>query len=381
MDKKKLVLIGPVYPYKGGISHYTGLLYRALSREYEVLMISYKMQYPRLLFKREQRDYSNDAFKVEGTEFLLNTANPFNIAAAAKRIISETPDAVLIEWWHPYFAPCYRILAKRFRRAGIRILFTCHNVFPHERFPMDKKLTRAVLSLGDGFILHSEKEAEELLSIKGDASYQVQVHPTYEAFAFEKLSKEEARKLLGIPEEQRVVLFFGFVREYKGLKHLLRAVSAFKEESEPDDFTLYIVGDFGSKETLSEYEALIGELGISSYINIVSGYVPDREVEKYFSACDLVALPYESATQSGIVQIAYGFEKPVVATRVGGLPDVVTDGETGFLVKPCDEKELSEAISRFFADPALSERFRENIRKNNQRFSWERMVETVGRLL
>ena len=375
MDKKKLVLIGPVYPYKGGISHYTGLLYRALSREYEVLMISYKMQYPRLLFKREQRDYSNDAFKVEGTEFLLNTANPFNIAAAAKRIISETPDAVLIEWWHPYF------VAKRFRRAGIRILFTCHNVFPHERFPMDKKLTRAVLSLGDGFILHSEKEAEELLSIKGDASYQVQVHPTYEAFAFEKLSKEEARKLLGIPEEQRVVLFFGFVREYKGLKHLLRAVSAFKEESEPDDFTLYIVGDFGSKETLSEYEALIGELGISSYINIVSGYVPDREVEKYFSACDLVALPYESATQSGIVQIAYGFEKPVVATRVGGLPDVVTDGETGFLVKPCDEKELSEAISRFFADPALSERFRENIRKNNQRFSWERMVETVGRLL
>ncbi|MBR2274763.1 MAG: glycosyltransferase family 4 protein [Lachnospiraceae bacterium] len=381
MDKKKLVLIGPVYPYKGGISHYTGLLYRALSREYEVLMISYKMQYPRLLFKREQRDYSNDAFKVEGTEFLLNTANPFNIAAAAKRIISETPDAVLIEWWHPYFAPCYRILAKRFRRAGIRILFTCHNVFPHERFPMDKKLTRAVLSLGDGFILHSEKEAEELLSIKGDASYQVQVHPTYEAFAFEKLSKEEARKLLGIPEEQRVVLFFGFVREYKGLKHLLRAVSAFKEESEPDDFTLYVVGDFGSKETLSEYEALIGELGISSYINIISGYVPDREVEKYFSACDLVALPYESATQSGIVQIAYGFEKPVVATRVGGLPDVVTDEETGFLVKPCDEKELSEAISRFFADPALSERFRENIRKNNQRFSWERMVETVGRLL
>ena len=215
MDKKKLVLIGPVYPYKGGISHYTGLLYRALSREDEVLMISDKMQYPRLLFKREQRDYSNDAFKVEGTEFLLNTANPFNIAAAARWIISETPDAVLIEWWHPYFAPCYRILAKRFRRAGIRILFTCHNVFPHERFPMDKKLTRAVLSLGDGFILHSEKEAEELLSIKGDASYQVQVHPTYEAFAFEKLSKEEARKLLGIPEEQRVVLFFGFVREYK----------------------------------------------------------------------------------------------------------------------------------------------------------------------
>ena len=288
---------------------------------------------------------------------------------------------MLIQWWHPYFAPCYRILAKRIRRAGIKVLFTCHNVFPHERFPLDRRLTRVVLSLGDGFILHSKKEAEELLTIRKDAKYLVQVHPTYEAFAFEKMGKEEARELLGISESRKIVLFFGFVREYKGLKHLLRAMGCLKESGELSGLMLYVVGDFGSEEKRLEYETLAGDLGVSSYISIVSGYVPDREVEKYFAACDLVALPYESATQSGIVQIAYGFEKPVVATRVGGLPDVVADGETGFLTEPCDAKSLAEAIRRFFTDPGLAERFQENIRRNNQRFSWERMAEAIGRLL
>ena len=224
MSNNKWVLIGPVFPYKGGISHYTGLMYRAISAKHDVSMISYKMQYPKLLFKKEQRDYSNDNFKVEDTQYLINTANPFNIWSAATRIIKMKPEKVIIQWWHPYFAPCYRILTGRLKKAGIEIIYVCHNVFPHERFPLDKKLTRMALKSADRYILHAEGEVSSLLSIKPNARYRVQVHPTYQAFNFENMDKSTARNRLSVDENTKLMLFFGFVREYKGLKHLLNAM-------------------------------------------------------------------------------------------------------------------------------------------------------------
>ena len=172
---KRIVLVGPVYPYKGGISHYTGLLYRALCEKYEARMISYSMQYPKLLFKKEQKDFSNDAFRADGTEYLINTANPVNILRAAGRIAEYEPDAVLIQWWHPYFAPCYRLLTGRLKKAGIKILFTCHNVFPHERFVFDRFLTKLTLSRGDGFVLHSGEEAKELLHQKRHRIFKLKI--------------------------------------------------------------------------------------------------------------------------------------------------------------------------------------------------------------
>ncbi len=377
MAAGRWVLIGPVYPFKGGISHYTGLMYRALSKEHDVTMISYKMQYPKLLFKKEQRDYANDTFKVEGTEFLINTANPFNILKTAGDIIKMNPDKVIIQWWHPYFAPCYRILTGRLKRAGIEITYICHNVFPHERFPMDKKLTKMALKRGDKFILHAQGEVNDLLSIKPDASYKVQVHPTYSAFNFENMDTRTARKKLSVNPDERIMLFFGFVREYKGLKHLIKAVDILKKKYFKEEGSmpkLYIVGDFdGNKD---EYLASIEELKITNDIVIANGYVPDKEVEKYFSAADLVVLPYESATQSGIVQIAYGFEKPVIVTRVGGLPEVVEDGVTGVIVEPFDDEALAEAIFNYFNDNKKEEYIR-GIKEREYRFSWDRMAEAL----
>ncbi|MBQ7260582.1 MAG: glycosyltransferase [Lachnospiraceae bacterium] len=380
---KRIVLVGPVYPYKGGISHYTGLLYRALCEKYETRMISYSMQYPKLLFKKEQKDFSNDAFRADGTEYLINTANPVNILRAAGRIAEYEPDAVLIQWWHPYFAPCYRLLTGRLKKAGIKILFTCHNVFPHERFVFDRFLTKLTLSRGDGFVLHSGEEAKELLSIKRDADYRINPHPTYEAFAMEGLDRERARELLGLSVNMRVPLFFGFIREYKGLKHLIRALGILKKRGSrllDESFVLYVVGDFGSQEKKNEYLLLMEEQGVSSYIKVVDGYVPDREVERYFAACDVVVLPYESATQSGIVQIAYGFDRPVIATRTGGLAEAVRDKETGILTEPFDEEGLAEALESFFFEDRFCE-YSENIKKDEYTFSWERMVDTIGELL
>lgn len=376
MEQSKWVLIGPVYPYKGGISHYTGLMYRALAKAHDVEMISYGMQYPGFLFKREQRDYSNDTFKVEGTKFLINTANPVNIMTTAGKIVKMKPEKVIIQWWHPYFAPCYRILTGIIKRAGIEIVYICHNVFPHERFPLDKKLTRMALKRGDRYILHAQGEVKDLLSIKPDADYKVQVHPTYSAFNFDDLDRDSAREMLGIPDDEDVMLFFGFVREYKGLKHLLNAVHILKEKQYKDRQVprLYVVGDFdGNRE---EYLTLMDKLKISDDIRLIDGYVPDKEVEKYFSSADLVVLPYESATQSGIVQIAYGFRKPVIVTDVGGLPEVVEDDVTGMIVPPFDDEALADAICKYF-DEGRKDRYIKGISEREYRFSWDRMTEAL----
>ena len=371
--KNKIAVIGPVYPYKGGISHYTGLLYRALRKSHDVEMISYKMQYPKLMLRREQKDYSNDSFQVEDAKFLIHTANPFNWVKTAGQIKKMSVQTVIIEWWHPYFAPCYYVLEKLLRHKDQRkLVFICHNVFPHERFPLDRMLTRMVLKQGDGFILHSRTEADDLISIKPDADYRVQVHPTYNAFKFEDLSKEQARDLLGLGAEEKVLLFFGYVRPYKGLKYLIQALPQIQERLQ--NVKLMVVGDFGSDR--EQYQQLIEDLGVQDKILVKDGYTPDREVEKYFAASDLVVLPYETATQSGIVQIAYGFTKPVIVTNVGGLPEVVTDDRTGLIVEPKDVNGLADAIIRYYEGNKEQE-FITHIREEEYRFSWDRMTETI----
>lgn len=426
---KKIILIGPVYPYKGGISHYTGLMYRELAKRYDVEMLSYKMQYPKFLFHKEQKDYSNDSFKIENTNYMLHTANPFNIIRTARYIRRQRPDMVLIQWWHPYFAPCYFLLERFMGRQNI--VFVCHNVFPHERFPMDKLLTRLILKGGRHYIVHAKEEGRELEQIRQDADYTVTPHPTYNAFRFEGMSKQQARERLHIGQEERILLFFGYVREYKGLKYLLQAmpeiirgqadtgqsvkgkaetdigqsiigreeestvqargskseekwaqarVNILEENKKGDNnkIQLWIVGEFGADR--EEYRALINELGIGPYVNVVDTYTPDREVEKYFAAADLVVLPYVSATQSGIVQIAFGFDKPVIVTEVGGLPDVVENGKTGYVVKPECPGEIARAVRSFFQD-GMEQRMTENISKEAYRFSWERMGDIVERFM
>lgn len=369
---KNIVLIGPVYPYKGGIAHYTSLLYQVLAKKYKVEMISYKMQYPKFLFKKEQKDYCNDMFKVENAQFLINTANPFNIIRVGKKIKKQNPDLVIIQWWHPYFAPCYRLLCAAMGKK-IHKMFICHNVFPHERFPLDRFLTKMTLKRGNSFIVHSKSDGKDLLTIKSDAKVKQNPHPTYNAFKIRNLDKAKARKELGEREDTKLLLFFGFVREYKGLKHLLKAMPQVKEKLE--NVKLMVVGSFSNDK--AEYMQLISDMQIESCVEVIDGYTPDNEVEKYFAACDVVVLPYESATQSGIVQIAFGFEKPVIVTNVGGLPDVVTDGKTGYVVESRSPDAIAAAIIDFFK-LNRTEEFAEEVKREADKFSWDRMVEVIS---
>lgn len=220
---KNIVMIGPVYPYKGGISHYTCLMYRALREKFNIRMISYSMQYPKFLFKKEQKDYGNKSFKIDEAKYFINTANPLSCISSALTIRSMTPDLVIFQWWHPYFAPCYWIMEKVLGRK-IKKMFVCHNVFPHERFPMDKFLTRMALRGGDYFITHSEQDSEDLSSIKRNAVYAHTVLPTFNVFKLKGMTESEARKILNIRSEEKMLLFFGFVREYKGLRYIIEAL-------------------------------------------------------------------------------------------------------------------------------------------------------------
>lgn len=370
---KRIAVIGPFYPFKGGISHYSGMLARELSKRYVTLCFSFSMQYPKLLFKKEQRDYANKSFAIEDTRFIINTANPFNWGRAAAAIKKEKPDLCILSWWHPYFAPCFQGLLKKLK--GIPVCFICHNVLPHERFPMDAALTKGTLKRAAFCVVHSKEDGADLKRLLPKMSFAENMHPSYNAFRFSGMSKAEAREKLELSPDEKVLLFFGLVRKYKGLEYLIKAAGALKGRI--DGLKIVAAGDFGGKR--AEYDALIKESGAEDCFSVRDGYVPDTDVEQYFAAADLCICPYISATQSGIVQIAFGFGLPVIATAVGGLPEAVTDGRTGFIVPPGDEGALALAIERFFKEDRAGE-FAENIAAEEERFSWGHMVDTIEEL-
>lgn len=366
----KIVMVGPVYPFTTGLSYYVGLLHRQLSKNHDVVMVSYSMQYPKFMYKKEQRDYNDDTVKVENVEYILNSANPFNWMKVASYIKKQKPDLVIFQWLHPYFAPCYWWLLSSLR--SIKTVGIVHNALPHERFPMDKFLTKVTLNKFDYLISHAQTDADILKGILPKANVKINPHPAYNFFKISDMSKAEAREQLNIGANEKVLLFFGLIREYKGLKHLLKAM--------PDiighypDIKLIIAGDFKGKR--AEYDEWLNAEGVADHLIIRDGHIPIPEVEPYFAASDIVVLPYESATQSGVIQVAYGFGKPVVATRVGGLPDVVDHMQTGYVIEPQSPSEITNAVKDFY-DNNRAETFSSYIADSAYRFSWERMEETI----
>ena len=375
----KIVMLGPVYPYKSGIAQYTGAMCAALRKEHEVKAVSFSLQYPKLLFKHTQKDEGNTTFRFEPVSYPLNTVSPVTWKTTADEILKGDPDLLIVQWWHPWFAPCYASILKTVKRRSkrIKIIFVCHNVLPHEGFPMKERLTKRVLAKGDAYIVHSKQDAGDLERLVEDPRFIHGVHPTYNQFKKKDISKEEARKILRIAPEQEMLLFFGYIREYKGLKHLIRALPEIRK-TRPEAH-LFVVGDFWENNR-EDYEQLIRSAGTQDAVTLVDGYLPDDEVEPYFAAADLCVLPYESATQSGVIQIAYSFGLPVIATDVGGLPEVVLDGRTGFVVPPKDSEKLAEAVVRFFEEDRAGD-FKIHIREEDSRYSWDRMVEHVDELM
>lgn len=386
----KLALLGPAPPLRGGIATYLALLYRELTRAgHDVTFIGFRKQYPErvpnLPLVRKLRFPGSDQF-LSGPPAIPvpNHAvfvpwNPWSWWRTARAVRRSGARALVLKWWVPFFGPGYFGVAWLLHRFGkVRIIAILDNVVPHERWPLGRAITRLGLGQMDAYIAQSQVVAAELLALfpgLDSARMRLVPHPTYDFAAEPPPDREAARRELTI-RENRVALFFGFIKPYKGLMVLIDAMPGIMKEL-GDDFRLLVVGDF--YEDPEPYRRRIGELGIGDRLTLVEGYLPDESVPRYFVAADLVVLPYLSATQSGIVQIAYRYDRPVVTTRVGGLPEFVEEGKTGFMVPPENPEALARAVVRFFreADPAA---MAAAIAARRQETSWERMVAAIEEL-
>jgi glycosyltransferase involved in cell wall biosynthesis len=366
----KIGLVGPTFPYRGGISHYTTLLARELAGGHEVFVENFRRLYPELLFPgRTQLDESGNPLEVPSRR-ILDSLLPWTWSAAGRDAARERPDLVVFQWWHPFFALAYRGVIRGLARSSrAAVLFLCHNVLPHEATRLDRLLLSAAFARPHGFLVHSAEDRDHLLAFRPGAPVRVAPHPTYDVFARGAPPRAEARRRLGLSGD--VLLFFGYVRAYKGLRHLIEALPGILERRK---VTLLVVGEFYEKK--EPYLERVRRLGVAESVIFVDRYVPNEEVGLYFAAADLVVQPYVTATQSGITQIAFGFGRPVVVTRVGGLPDVVEDGKTGFLVPPEDPGAVRDAVLRFF-DEGLGPAMEEAVASGSERFSWNRLADSL----
>ena len=371
----KCALIGPTYPFRGGISHYTTLLCKNLRQRHEVDFCTFTRQYPSFLFPgRTDRDPSNAPLYCDATP-LIDPVNPLSWVRVASRISRREPDVLIMQWWVPYWAPAFATIAflvRRFTRT--RILFICHNVAPHERGFADRLLARTTLRHGHHFIVHSHQDLVDLKAMLPQAEATRAALPICDLSNNARPSQPEAKKELNL-SGKKVLLFFGFVRPYKGVEYIVKAMPEILREVKAH---LLIVGEFWSPE--SDFRALINRLGLNSAVTIVNRYVPNEEVAPYFAAADLVVLPYLDATQSAVVPMAYGFERPVVTTAVGGLEEVVKEGKTGFLVPPGDSGALAQAVIRFFREQ-MGSQLAANLRAEQERLSWGATVQLIESLL
>ncbi len=368
----RIDLVGPAHPFRGGISHYSTLLFQNLKKKHRVKFYSLKRQYPQFLYPgKTDRDSSLSPLRDAEIESCLDPANPFTWVNVARKIVRDKPDMTIFPWWVVFWAPPFLIIIWILRLfSKTRILFICHNIFEHERNRLKSVVSRCVLARGDYFIVHSEEEKKRLIKITGKTRVKVNFHPTYETFNTQVISREKAKERLRIKEEN-VLLFFGFVREYKGLRYLAQAMPDILRQI---DARLVVAGEFW--EAKNDYWKLIETLGIEEKVTIVDRYIPNEEIPYYFYASDIVILPYTSVTGSGLVQLAFGFHKPVVVTRIGSMAEVVDDKKTGFLVPPKNPQEIARAVLEFF-HTSRREEMVERIQKESPRFSWDRLVGTI----
>jgi D-inositol-3-phosphate glycosyltransferase len=358
----KLAVIGPVHPYRGGISHFTTLLAQNLiARGHDVLTVSFKRQYPRFLYPgTSDKDPSLQPLQV-GAEYILDPLYPWTWRRALRRIQAHQPALTVIQWWSTFWAPAYAYLARR-----LKTVYLIHNTLPHEPRFFDPFLAKLALGRGQAFIVQTQREGERLKRLLPHAQTTLCPHPVYDMLADQRIPPAEARQKLNLPPKEPVILFFGFVRAYKGLGILLQALAELKAAGK--SFTLLIAGEFWEDEVACRKQ--IQELGLVEQVRIENRYIPNEEVPLFFSAADLFAAPYLEGTQSGAAKMALGFGLPLV------LSEIIRDGsEPAGMVEVFptgDFHALAETISRTLAKPHPI--------ASNSSNGWDEMSAVIERL-
>ena len=351
------------------------MLVRTLLVRHPVTGLSFTRLYPGFLFPGRTQFDPGSATLVPSAcrvERRLDSIAPHTWLGTARAIVGAGCRLLVVQWWHPFFAPAYAGVARLVRRRGVRVLYVCHNVLPHESSRLDRTLARLGLGAADAHIVHSTGDRDTLQRLLPGRPQALVPLPVFDFFARGRIGREEARRALQV--DGPVALFFGLVRPYKGLDVLLEALAVVRRQL---PLQLLVVGEF--YEPRAPYDALVERLGIGAGVRFVDRYVANDEVETYFRAADVVVLPYKSATQSAIVQIALRFERPAIVTRVGGLPESVQAGVTGSIVPPEDPEALAGALVEFFAAGGWETR-RAALRDAAAGFGWEAVDTTVHAL-
>lgn len=363
----KIAIIGSAHPLRGGgISTFNERMAEVLQAEsHDVTIWSFSLQYPSFLFPGKNQFTDEPAPKGLHIKTCINSINPLNWLSVGNQIKKEKPDLVLVRYWLPFMGPAFGTILRRIKsNKHSKIICIADNIIPHEKRPGDKQFTAYFIKPVDGFVTMSREVLKDTQSLtKKPAIFQP--HPLYDNFG-PALSKEAARRKLNLPPG-KYLLFFGFIRKYKGLDILLEAMA--DERLKQQDIRLIIAGEY--YEGKEACEAIIAQQNLADRVFAFTDFIPNEAVRDYFSAADLVVQPYRSATQSGITQIAYHFEKPMVVTNVGGLPEVVPDGKTGFVTGP-EPRAIADAIIRFYEEgiPDLEIHLKEEKKK----YSWAEFV-------
>ena len=372
----KILIVGPAWPYRGGIADFD----ERIAREYikkgdEVEIFTFTLQYPSFLFPGKTQ-YSPDP-RPEDLDIKrkVNSINPFNWIKVGRELKKKNADLLIIKFWLPLMAPCFGTIARIVKGNGkTKVVSILDNIIPHEHRPGDKILSKYFVSSIDAFIAMSKSVYDDLKSLNDKKPCLLSPHPIYDNFGT-AVSREEAIGSLGLDPSAKYMLFFGFIRDYKGLDILLKAIA--DERIKNSDIKLIVAGEFyNNSETYFELEK---QLGLEGKIIWRTDFIADEQVKNYFCASDIIVQPYKTATQSGVTQIAYHFEKPMLVTNVGGLPEIVPNGKVGYSVEP-EAKVIADAINDFYGNGRYAE-FVENIKEEKKKYSWDRMLENVGKAM
>ncbi|MBS1923921.1 MAG: glycosyltransferase [Bacteroidetes bacterium] len=364
-----VIIVGPAYPFRGGIANLNEALCSHLNANGIVTeIVSFTLQYPSLLFPgKTQLETSEQHFNFKITR-LINSINPLTWVKAVGYIKTRKPDLVVFRYWLPFMAPCLGFIARKLRKHGFPVVAIADNIIPHEKRIGDQLLTKYFIQSCDAFIVMSDKVAEDIKMFNPKKPVSITPHPIYSIFG-DKVNRTEACDKLNLDNGYKYLLFFGFIRKYKGLDILLQAMPLIKNKN----LKLIVAGEF--YESKEEYLNLIKAHHLENAIILRDEYIPKDDVRYYFSVADLVVQPYRSATQSGVTQIAYSFDKPMVVTNVGGLPEMVTDGISGF-VTDVNPNAIANAVDRFFVEQ-LATSFTAGVQSEKNKFGWDKMIAAV----
>ena len=374
MPLQKIIIIGPAYPLRGGgISTFNERLAKQfLIDGFDTTIYTFSYQYPSFLFPGKTQHSTEPAPEGIPIKIKINSINPFNWIKIGNELKKLKPDVVVVRYWLPFMGPCLGTILRRVKKNHYsKVVCIADNILPHEKRPGDKIFTKYFLKPVDGFIAMSEKVLADLKLFAKGKPAQLIPHPLYDNFGT-VVSKREARKKLAINEEDKVVLFFGFIRKYKGLDILLNAFKILNEENKIKNLKLLIAGEFYDDE--KNYSMLINDSGIKNNLILHTHFIANNEVKFFLCAADCVVQPYRSATQSGVTPLAYHFEIPMIVTNVGGLPSMVPDKKVGLIAEP-NAENIAEKIEEFFK--LGEEFFLPSLREEKKKYSWENMVKAI----